>query len=162
MRRMFCVVNLILFATACDKPPAVQTTAARVVPSTAPSVKTARLIVRVTDLRNKNGKLIFGVFDKADGFPSTQANAVNWQVKPASGDGVFTADLPPGNFGLSVLHDENNNGGMDKNFLGIPTEGYGVANNPKPRRRAATFQEATISLPASGADVSISVQYDFI
>jgi len=50
----------------------------------------------------------------------------------------------------SVLHDENKNGKMDKNIAGIPVEGYGVTNNPKPALRAATFKEATFTLPAEG------------
>jgi uncharacterized protein (DUF2141 family) len=48
---------------------------------------------------------------------------------------------------------------MDRNLAGIPKEGYGVTNNPKPRFRAATFDEATFDLPAEGKTLSISVQY---
>ena len=72
---------------------------------------------------------------------------------------TFTADLPPGEYGASVLHDENRNGKMDKNFAGIPLEGYGVTNNPKPPLRAATYKEATFTLPPEGATMTISIQY---
>ena len=58
-----------------------------------------------------------------------------------------------------MLHDDNANGDMDKNLAGIPTEGYGVTNNPKPAFRAATFNEAAFDLPASGREMTISVQY---
>lgn len=33
--------------------------------------------------------------------------------------------LPAGEYGISVLHDENMNGKMDYNFFGIPLEGFG-------------------------------------
>jgi uncharacterized protein (DUF2141 family) len=48
---------------------------------------------------------------------------------------------------------------MDRGLGGIPTEGYGVTNNPKPLFRAATFQEATFTLPPEGAAMTISMQY---
>lgn len=36
-----------------------------------------------------------------------------------------------GNYAIWIFHDENSNGKLDKNFLGIPTEKYGFSNNPK-------------------------------
>ena len=120
----------------------------------------AVLTVRVVDLRNHNGDLIFGVFKTADGFPTEKGKSVNWQVKAASGDEVvFTAKLLPGRYGASVLHDENRNGRMDKNAVGIPVEGYGVTNNPKPALRAATFEESVFELPKEGKEMRISLQY---
>jgi uncharacterized protein (DUF2141 family) len=121
---------------------------------------TTKVTVTVTDLRNHNGQLIFGIFKSADGFPTDEHKAVNWQVRPADADSVvFTAMLPPGEYGASVLHDENSNGKMDKNFAGIPVEGYGETNNPKPALRAATYDEARFKLPPEGATLTISLQY---
>jgi uncharacterized protein (DUF2141 family) len=120
----------------------------------------AKLTITVKDLRNHNGQLIFGVFTSADGFPTDSQRAVNWQVKAVDADSVvFTAMLPPGQYGASVLHDENKNGKMDKNFAGIPVEGYGETNNPKPALRAATFEESRFNLPPEGANLTISIQY---
>ncbi|MDB5332276.1 MAG: hypothetical protein JWP03_3427 [Phycisphaerales bacterium] len=120
----------------------------------------ATLTIKVTDLRNHKGDLVFGVFKAADGFPTVKAKAVDWQVKAADADSVtFSVDLPPGKYSASVLHDENRNGQMDRNGLGVPTEGYGVTNNPKPAFRAATFEEARFTLPAEGAKLTISLQY---
>jgi uncharacterized protein (DUF2141 family) len=130
-------------------------------PTTAPATQpTATLTITVKDLRNHDGQLIFGVFKTSDGFPTDSKKAVNWQVKKIDADKVtFTCELPPGKYGASVLHDENKNDKMDKNVAGIPKEGYGVTNNPKPRFRAATFDESTFTLPADGKTLTISVQY---
>jgi uncharacterized protein (DUF2141 family) len=122
----------------------------------------ATLTVQIKDLRNTRGELIFGVFTSADGFPSEEGKSVAWEVratKGGKGSIVFTATLPPGTYAASVLHDENKSGNMDKGLGGIPKEGYGVTNNPKPRFRAATFGEATFTLPPEGAKRTISVQY---
>jgi uncharacterized protein (DUF2141 family) len=120
----------------------------------------ALLTIKVTDLRNQKGDLIFGVFKTADGFPTQKEKSVNWQVKAADADAVtFTAKLPPGEYSASVLHDENRNGKMDFGAFGRPLEGYGVTNNPKPRLRQAKFKEALFKLPPQGATLTISIQY---
>jgi len=146
--RAFAGMLLLLpFAAGPAKPPATNPAA-------------AVLTIKVTDLRNHNGQLIFGVFRSPDGFPSESKKSIDWQIEPPDKDVVtFTAKLPPGKYAASVLHDENKNGKMDKNFAGIPQEGYGVTNNPKPALRAATFKEATFTLPPEGATLTISIQY---
>jgi uncharacterized protein (DUF2141 family) len=111
------------------------------------------------DVRNRKGDLVFGVFKSGDGFPTVKDKSVNWQVKPARSAVIFTVELPPGRYSASVLHDENSNGKMDFGPLGIPLEGYGVTNNPKPRLRKATFEEARFTLAPQGAALTISIQY---
>ena len=120
----------------------------------------ATLTVIVKDLRNSRGDLIFGVFKSSDGFPTVEKKSVNWQTRAIDGRTVtFTADLPPGRYAASVLHDENKSGQMDRNLANIPVEGYGVTNNPRPAFRAATFEEAAFDLPEQGRSMTISVQY---
>ena len=135
------------------------------VPATRPATQTsgAPLSVTVKDLRNHKGVLIFGVFRQSDGFPNVESKSVYWEVRDASSDSLtFTTRLPPGRYAASVLHDENRSGDMDRGIGGLPLEGYGVTNNPKPRMRAATFNEATFDLPAEGREMTISVQYQFL
>ena len=159
-RQLLMFVLLIAGATCAGAAPQEKPAPA---PSKAPATepaKLARLTITVKDIRNRKGQLIFGVFKSADGFPKVQGKSVDWQVKDVAGKtATFTADLPPGKYGASVLHDENRSGDMDKNLAGIPTEGYGVTNNPKPAFRAATFKEATFTLPPEGASLTISIQY---
>jgi uncharacterized protein (DUF2141 family) len=127
-------------------------------PATAPVG--APLTITIKDLRNRKGDLIFGVFKSAPGFPNVEKKSIYWEVKPADAASVtFTTHLPPGRYAASVLHDENRSGDMDRGLGGIPLEGYGVTNNPKPLLRAATFDEATFTLPAEGKALTISLQY---
>ncbi len=48
-------------------------------------------------------------------------------------------NLPPGKYGISVLHDENLNGKMDYNFLGVPLEGFGFSNYYQKGLRKPSF-----------------------
>jgi len=147
-----CMIGMV--GSWTDSQPAIAATTA---PTTQPL---ATLTIRVTDLRNHNGQVLFGVFNSADGFPKEKSKSVNWQVKPIDSDSVvFTVSLPPGKYAASALHDENKNNKMDMNFLGVPKEGYGVTNNPKPDYREARFDEAVFNLPVGGATLTISIQY---
>jgi uncharacterized protein (DUF2141 family) len=177
--RATLVALLLLFAAGCTKPRAAAVPADSAgatataqaagavaakpsLPATSPATRQslAHLTVRVTGLRNHKGQLIFGVFTSANGFPNVERKSVNWQVKDPDADSVnFEADLPPGVYGASVLHDENRNNQMDRNVAGIPEEGYGVTNNPRPALRAARFDEATFTLPPEGKVMTIGVQY---
>jgi uncharacterized protein (DUF2141 family) len=153
-RAAFVVLLSGIAACAGAQKPAAPATG----PTTQPALATIE--IDVVDLRSHKGQLIFGIFTTADGFPTQSEKSVNWQIKRVDADHVvFTAQLPPGKYGASVLHDENGNGRMDKNIAGIPKEGYGVTNNPKPKFRAARFDESLFDLPSGGVRLTISVQY---
>ena len=49
------------------------------------------------------------------------------------------ANVPPGIYAIMVFHDANNNNQFDKNFLGIPKEGYGASGNNLPFASAPAF-----------------------
>ena len=38
-------------------------------------------------------------------------------------------DIPPGTYAVKLHIDENENGKLDTNFIGIPKEQYGISNN---------------------------------
>jgi uncharacterized protein (DUF2141 family) len=121
------------------------------------------LTVNVTRARNAKGKMGVGLFKSAAGFPEDDSKMVAWQIididpRTLSSRAVFR-DLPLGVYAVSARHDENNNGKLDKNFLGIPTEGYGISQNPKPRLRTPTFDEAKFSLKASEQAIEIRLVY---
>jgi uncharacterized protein (DUF2141 family) len=43
---------------------------------------------------------------------------------------VVFSGLKPGVYAIIVVHDEDKNGKMTKNFLGFPRECFGTSNNP--------------------------------
>ena len=80
--------------------------------------------------------------------------------KVAAGQGEVKLqfkDLPPGNYAVQVMHDENENGQLDTNFLGIPVEGYGFSNNPNVMRKAH-YDEARFDVGAEPASVTIRLR----
>jgi len=50
---------------------------------------------------------------------------------------------------IGVYQDKNENGKLDKNAVGIPTEPYGFSNNPKRGFGPPTFEQAAIDLSSA-------------
>jgi uncharacterized protein (DUF2141 family) len=124
---------------------------------------TATLKIHVTGERNAKGKILVWLFDHAKGFPTDSTSTLR-QQSVAIDAATMTADvsfndLPPGTYAVAVLHDENNNGKMDKTFVGFPKEGYGSSNNPPKEMRAAYFDEAKFSLNSPGQTMEIKLIY---
>ena len=44
---------------------------------------------------------------------------------------VIIPDLPPGKYAVAAYVDNNRNGRLDKNFLGVPKEIFGFSNNAR-------------------------------
>ncbi len=128
----------------------------------AQSNATDKLTVRVTGARNAKGKIIVYLFRDPQGFPTDTSKIIRQQsvnIDPNTMTAlVVFKDLPPGMFAVTVLHDENDNGKMDTNFLGIPTEGYGASKDPN-KMRAPTFDEARFLLNAAEQTVNVKLRY---
>ena len=164
-RKVSLIIPLIcLTAASCahhPKKPTPATAPVALTPATAPVI--APLMIDVTDLRNRNGQILLCVFNQPAGFPADKDDAVVWQIRPAKpplyGPIHMQVNLPVGDYAVAVVHDENANGKLDKGAFGVPSEGYGASNNPKPQMRAPRFQEAKFSLPPEGMRVVVSMRY---
>jgi len=61
---------------------------------------------------------------------------------------------------VAVVYDENGNGRLDKNFVGIPSEGYGVSNNRTYAMASPKWDESRFTLAAREAAVlRVSLRY---
>ncbi len=69
------------------------------------------------------------------------------------------ADLPAGVYAVSVFHDENMTQKLDKNFVGVPKEGYGASNNPKKKMGPPNFGETKFQLRGTEQFLEIKLMY---
>jgi uncharacterized protein (DUF2141 family) len=119
------------------------------------------LTIEVTNLKNKRGKLMISLFNSEKGFPQDTGQAYKLAMFPlneAKGNTFTLRDLPSGTYALAVYHDENNNGKLDTNKLGIPTEGYGFSNNAYQTFGPAPFTDASFSTTSTG-NLTIKLKY---
>ena len=109
------------------------------------AVRAADLTVTITDIRAAKGTLMVAVTN-SDAAWNNQAKPVEGRKIAVTGkEVVLHFTLPAGSYAVQVIHDENDNGKLDTNFLGIPSEGYGFSNNPTALRRA-NYDEARFEL----------------
>ena len=67
--------------------------------------------------------------------------------------------LLPGDYGVVAIHDENKNQKLDRNFAGIPKEGFGFANNPRVRFSAPPFSAAIVHVTCPVTETNIRIIY---
>jgi uncharacterized protein (DUF2141 family) len=120
----------------------------------------ATLVVQVEGARNERGLLRVALFDGREGFPERSEFAAH-TISVAVGQPLTEVrfeDVEPGLWALAVLHDENENGRLDRNFLRMPTEGVGASNDAA-RRGSPRFDDARFSVPAQGSVLRIALHY---
>jgi uncharacterized protein (DUF2141 family) len=127
----------------------------------ADTPKPTRLTIAVSGFRNNQGQAGVAVFRSPKGFPSDQSKAAVGRALPIQDGKVrLTIDrLPAGRYAILVLHDENANGKMDTNLLGIPVEGYGVSKDARRTFGPPVFEEAAFVVQGPQQSVGIRVKY---
>lgn len=99
---------------------------------TASAPEPVRLEIALTGLRSTAGDIRLCVWHSPKRFPGGKCEGEGQQlVFPASTQVAVSVPLAPGDYAVSLLHDENGNGKLDKNLLGIPKEGVGFSQNPR-------------------------------
>jgi uncharacterized protein (DUF2141 family) len=119
----------------------------------------ADLVVRVVGLAAPLGSVGCSLFAGEVGFPLDNSRAqVLWQAAQVDGLVCRFTGLAPGRYAVSIGHDRNGNQRVDTNFLGLPTEQWGVSNNVRPNLRALRYDEAVFIIPANAAEWSIEIK----
>ncbi len=83
-------------------------------------------------------------------------------LAPAS-PGVTTLtlrDVGPGTWAVVVFHDRNNDGEVDRNLLGIPTEGIGFSRNPALGLHGPSFEAAAFTIDARGGVIEVRLRFE--
>jgi len=118
--------------------------------------------VQILNIRNSIGTVDCALFDAPEGFPievlRSATNVMVIKVRHTQARCDFQ-DIPPGTYALAVIHDENMNGELDTNLLGIPTEGYGFSNDAKGVVGAPSFSAASFAYDGRTLNLTMSLHY---
>ena len=112
----------------------------------------AEITVSIVGIEADGGEIGCALYSGHAGFPMDDSSArVQWQDARRSGVECRFDGLVPGSYAVAVSHDFNGNKRTDTNFIGIPTEPWGVSNNVRPTLRAPSFDEAALELGQGAA-----------
>lgn len=125
-----------------------------------PAPKTATITIKVTGFRNDTGKAGFALYNSPAGFDKDETfreGIVSLSKRTAT---ITFRDVPLGAYRAGAFHDENNNGKLDENMMGIPTEGVGLSNNPKISvTNIPTFDKIKFNVGAGEQAIEFKIQY---
>jgi len=118
------------------------------------------LTVKVTNVQADQGSIRMAVYNNEKTFPSETQSFCGAMTRPISGalPKLTCEKLPFGQYAVAVYHDLNNNGKMDKNTLGIPTEPYGFSNDVRVKWRHPKFADAVFVLSNAKQELTISLK----
>lgn len=118
--------------------------------------------VKILDIRNSTGGVACALFEAPEGFPTEfllyATNIMMIKVRDTKARCDFL-DIPPGTYALAVIHDENMDGKLRTNWLGIPKEGYGFSNDAEASMSAPSFEAASFTYDGQYLDLTIKLNY---
>ena len=132
----------------------------------------SNLWVTIGGVASSQGTLMVGLYDSDKNFRIAIGNAgkvgllndrarlVGIAMRAIAGtQTVVFANLKPGTYAVIAFHDANDNGKLDENWLGEPTEGYAFSNNAEGFLSAPSFKNAGILLGNHDLSVVITLKY---
>lgn len=107
------------------------------------------LKIEFTNLSSVKGDILYLLFSSSKGFPDKENKSFRQgkiTASQAAMNGLSLDGIPPGEYALSVFHDENSNAKMDTNFMGIPKEGFAFSKNPRVIFGPPSFEKTKFSI----------------
>jgi uncharacterized protein (DUF2141 family) len=115
--------------------------------------------VEVATLHNSKGHVLCTLFDSEDAYRQLRPakRLVVDSIQPVTT--CIFHDVAPGTYMVSAVHDENDNGKLDKGLFGMPKEGYGVSNNHTYALKGPDFAESVVQIGDGSTSISIRLRY---
>jgi len=125
---------------------------------TKDTMKMTPLTINVTNLKSSDATVEMSIYGVKDTFPKPGGHSKKYRVKPKDGKlELKIKDLPYGEYAVAIFQDANNDGKIDKNILGIPTEPYAFSQNFKPTLKAPSFSDCKFDYTAKKATIDIAL-----
>lgn len=121
--------------------------------------QTGTINVEISGVEDPKGLMSIGLYSKEKGFPDDGKEYKGTDVNVTGQTVVYTfKNVPFGTYAIAVFHDTNSNGKLDKNFLGIPKEGYAFSNNVFGTFGPPDFKDVSFELTGSKM-IKIEMRY---
>ncbi len=97
------------------------------------SAQFSNVTVNIKEIEKQKGTIYFMLYENAEGFPKEKDKAFKvGKVSEYGNEASFTfKSVPKGSYAITFFQDENSNGELDTNFMGIPKEPVGASNMTK-------------------------------
>lgn len=123
-------------------------------------VASGTAIIRVLGAANDNGTMKVAIYGAESTF-ERPADAVFASVEPIASGQVYVPvplNALPEKIAIAVFHDENDDGVLNKNAIGFPSERYGFSRNARGLTGPPTWAQTVIPRPRDDATIEIFVR----
>lgn len=118
--------------------------------------------VTIQNIENNTGVIACAIFESQEGFPDKflkfASKIMITQIRGKNASFEFS-NIEPGIYAIAVIHDEDSDGELDTNWLGIPKEGYGFSSGATVTLSSPSFSDAEFSYDGGFLPMSISLNY---
>ena len=87
------------------------------------------LTINLQGVPTAEGTVLIEILGSEAAFKGEEKAVASFMQSAQEGTMSFSLTLPAGSYGARIMHDINDNGELDANFVGIPSEPWGFSNN---------------------------------
>jgi uncharacterized protein (DUF2141 family) len=118
--------------------------------------KPLKLIIE--NLGSPTAPILIGLYGKGNDFLNEKDTLKKYKFIP-EGDALNASitDLEYGTYAMALFQDMDNDGKIERNFLGIPKDPYAFSNNARPAFKAPSFDDCCFEYNDADNLVEISM-----
>jgi uncharacterized protein (DUF2141 family) len=118
----------------------------------------ATFTLTIVGVNNNQGSVRAALFNSEKNFLEAPTYG---QIVTANKDSVVIIfkDVVNGAYAISIMHDENNNGKLDTNIVGIPKEGFGFGNDSLGTFGPPSFEKAKVVILSPQSTHTMKMRY---
>ncbi|PLY01404.1 MAG: hypothetical protein C0623_05375 [Desulfuromonas sp.] len=123
-----------------------------------------KLVLEISGLRNDAGELFISLFSGRHGFPEDPQAAI-LNIHREINNRVCRVEIDPlayGEYAISMFHDEDRDGEMKSNLLGIPKEGFAFSGNRSTKKGQPDYDDVKFLFLVPEKTLRIVMQYETV
>lgn len=118
------------------------------------------LTIEIAGFGERRGQICLSLFSSNRGFPYSKEDAIESECVKITDNPMQVTfnNLPSKTYAVAVFWDDNEDGKLNRNFLGIPTEKFGFSSNPVIKSGPPKFSESAILVVGKNINIQIQLQ----
>ena len=123
------------------------------------SEKLGNLTVIIDGIENNDGKILIALNNSKEDYETKGQAFRGVTVDITNQKALFTFEnICYGVYAIKTFHDENTDGELDSNFLGMPTENYGFSNDARGSFGPANWEDAKFNFDVQRDTARIKIE----
>ena len=116
--------------------------------------------IKVSGAISDEGSIKIAIYGSESDFEQTANAVASGSALILDGESVWRISPKqlPSKIAVAAFHDENDDGMLNRNRVGIPTERYGFSQNARGVTGPPSFKQTVINRPPAGRSINIFIR----